>query len=89
MLKEEVARWPIREVELRLSSPPATARMMKILEAEGGAEGGGTHTGEGHRSTSPMITAGEQRGESPGKLRERAREEKGWSLARSRVGGHF
>jgi hypothetical protein len=35
MLKEEVARRPMREVELRLSSPPATTRMMKILEAEG------------------------------------------------------
>jgi hypothetical protein len=39
MLKEEVARRPVREVELRLSSPPAPARMMKILEAEGGAVG--------------------------------------------------
>jgi hypothetical protein len=38
MLKEEAARRPMREVELRLSSPPATARMMKILEAEGGVE---------------------------------------------------
>jgi hypothetical protein len=38
MLKEEVACRPMREVEPRLSSPSATARMMKILEAEGGAE---------------------------------------------------
>jgi hypothetical protein len=42
---------------------------------EGGShreeEGRGAHAGEGHRSTSPTITAGEQRGESPGKLRER------------------
>jgi hypothetical protein len=38
MLKEEMARRPVQEVELRLSSPPAPARMMKILEAEGGAE---------------------------------------------------
>jgi hypothetical protein len=38
MLKEEVAHQPVREVELWLSSPPAAARMMKILEAEGGAE---------------------------------------------------
>jgi hypothetical protein len=38
MLKEEMARRPVREVELRLSSTPAPARMMKILEAEGGAE---------------------------------------------------
>ena len=39
MLKERVAHEPVREVELRLSSPSAPARMMKILEAEGGAEG--------------------------------------------------
>jgi hypothetical protein len=38
MLKEEVAYRPVREVELRLSSPSAPARMMKILEAEGRAE---------------------------------------------------
>jgi hypothetical protein len=36
--KSQVARRPVREVELRLSSPSAPARMMKILEAEGGAE---------------------------------------------------
>jgi hypothetical protein len=38
MLKEETACRPMREVEPRLSSPSASARMMKILEAEGGAE---------------------------------------------------
>jgi hypothetical protein len=38
MLKEEAACRPMREVEPRLSSPSATARMMNILEAEGGAE---------------------------------------------------
>jgi hypothetical protein len=38
MLKEEVARRPVWEVELRLSSPSAPARMTKILEAEGGVE---------------------------------------------------
>jgi hypothetical protein len=38
MLKEEVARRSMREVELQLSLPPAPTRMMKILEAEGGAE---------------------------------------------------
>jgi hypothetical protein len=38
MLKEEAACQPMREVEPRLSSPSATARMMKILEAEGEAE---------------------------------------------------
>jgi hypothetical protein len=31
-----VVRRPTREVELRLASPSAPARMMKILEAEGG-----------------------------------------------------
>jgi hypothetical protein len=38
MLKEEVVHRPIREVEIRLSSPTAPASMMKILEAEGEAE---------------------------------------------------
>jgi hypothetical protein len=38
MLKEEAAYRPMREVEPQLSSPSATARMMNILEAEGGAE---------------------------------------------------
>jgi hypothetical protein len=38
MLKEKVAHEPVREVELRLISPSALARMMKILEAEGGAK---------------------------------------------------
>jgi hypothetical protein len=33
-----VVRRPAREVELRLASPSTPARMMKILEAEGGAE---------------------------------------------------
>jgi hypothetical protein len=37
-LEEEVASRPVREVELRLSSPSAPTRMTKILEAEGGAE---------------------------------------------------
>jgi hypothetical protein len=38
MLKEETAHRPMQEVEPRLSSPSASARMTKILEAEGGAE---------------------------------------------------
>jgi hypothetical protein len=38
MLKEEVARRPMQEAELRLALPSSPARMMKILEAEGGAE---------------------------------------------------
>jgi hypothetical protein len=37
-LEEEVARRPMWEVELRLASLSAPPRMMKILEAEGGAE---------------------------------------------------
>jgi hypothetical protein len=37
-LEAEVVRRPAREVELRLTLPSALARMMKILEAEGGAE---------------------------------------------------
>jgi hypothetical protein len=38
MLKEETACQPMREVEPRLSAPFASARMTKILEAEGGVE---------------------------------------------------
>jgi hypothetical protein len=38
MLNERVTHEPVREVELRLSPPSARAMMMKILEAEGGAE---------------------------------------------------
>jgi hypothetical protein len=36
MLKEEAAYRPMREEEPWLSSPSATARMMKILKAEAG-----------------------------------------------------
>jgi hypothetical protein len=38
MLREKVTHEPAWEVELRLSPVSALARMMKILEAEGGAE---------------------------------------------------
>jgi hypothetical protein len=38
MLKEKVAHEPVWEVELWLSPTSTPARMMKILEAEGGAE---------------------------------------------------
>jgi hypothetical protein len=38
MLKEKVTHEPVREVELQLASLSAPARMMNILEAEGGAE---------------------------------------------------
>jgi hypothetical protein len=37
-LEEEVASRPAREVELRLSPASAPARMMNILEAEGGTK---------------------------------------------------
>ena len=36
-LEEEVASRPVREVEPRLASLSAPARMVSILEAEGGA----------------------------------------------------
>jgi hypothetical protein len=53
-LEEEVARRPVREVELRLASLFAPSRMMKILEAEGGAEAASRlasphHQTSGHR----------------------------------------
>jgi hypothetical protein len=38
MLREKVTHELAREVELQLSPASAPARMMKILEAEGGAE---------------------------------------------------
>jgi hypothetical protein len=38
MLKERLTHEPAREVELRLSPAPALARMMNILEAEGGTK---------------------------------------------------
>jgi hypothetical protein len=50
MLKEEVARRPIQEVELRLSSPLALARIMKILEAEGGAKAAAQLASPHHRT---------------------------------------
>jgi hypothetical protein len=38
MLRERLTHEPAREVELRLSPASAPARMMKILEAEGGTK---------------------------------------------------
>jgi hypothetical protein len=38
MLREKVTHEPEREVELQISLASAPARMMEILEAEGGAE---------------------------------------------------
>jgi hypothetical protein len=38
MMREKVTHEPAREVKLRLSPAFAPARMMKILEAEGGTE---------------------------------------------------
>ena len=34
MLKEEVARWPIREVELRLRSPPTIAQYVEGMNPQ-------------------------------------------------------
>jgi hypothetical protein len=50
MLKEKVAHELMREVELRLSSPSSPARMMKILEAEGGAEAAARLASPHHRT---------------------------------------
>jgi hypothetical protein len=54
MLRERLTHEPAREEELRLSPAPAPARMMNILEAEGGtkiaAQLTSPHTGAGgHR----------------------------------------
>jgi hypothetical protein len=49
-LEEEVASRPVREVEPRLTSLSAPARMMKILEAEGGAEGAARLASPHHRT---------------------------------------
>jgi hypothetical protein len=38
MLREKVTHEPAREEELRLSPASGPARMMKILEAEGGTK---------------------------------------------------
>jgi hypothetical protein len=48
--EEEPGHRPMREVEPRLSSPSATARMMKILEAEGGAEAAARLASPHHRT---------------------------------------
>jgi hypothetical protein len=48
--KTILARWPMREVELQLASPPAPARMVKILEAEGGAEAAARLASPHHRT---------------------------------------
>jgi hypothetical protein len=49
-LEEEVASRPVWEVELRLTSLSAPARMMKILEAEGGAEAAARLASPHHRT---------------------------------------
>jgi hypothetical protein len=49
-LEEEVASRPVREVELRLASLSAPARMMKILEAEGEAEAAARLASPHHRT---------------------------------------
>jgi hypothetical protein len=50
MLKERVTHEPVREVELRLSLPSTPARIMKILEAEGGAEAAARLASPHHRT---------------------------------------
>jgi hypothetical protein len=50
MLREKVTHEPVREVELRLSPASAPARMMKILEAEGGAEVAAQFASPHHRT---------------------------------------
>jgi hypothetical protein len=50
MPEEEAGRRPMRKVEPRLNSPSATARMMKILEAEGGAEAAARLASPHHRT---------------------------------------
>jgi hypothetical protein len=55
MLKEEVARRPVREVELWLSSPFTPAKMMKILEAEGGAEAAAWLASPHHRTSGHRL----------------------------------
>jgi hypothetical protein len=52
--QERVTREPVREVELRLSPAPTPARMMNILEAEGG-------TKIAARLASPHLGAGGHR----------------------------
>jgi hypothetical protein len=49
-LEEEVASRPVREVELRLASLSAPARMMNILEDEGGAEAAARLASPHHRT---------------------------------------
>jgi hypothetical protein len=49
-LEEEVASRLVREVELRLTSLSAPARMMKILEAEGGAQAAARLASPHHRT---------------------------------------
>jgi hypothetical protein len=50
MLKERVTHELVWEVELRLSPPFAPARMMKILEAEGGVEAAARLASPHHRT---------------------------------------
>jgi hypothetical protein len=54
MLKKRLTHEPAREVELRLSPASAPARMMNILEAEGG-------TKIAARLASPHLGAGGHR----------------------------
>jgi hypothetical protein len=49
-LEEEVANRLVREIELRLTSLSAPARMIKILEAEGGAQAAARLASPHHRT---------------------------------------
>jgi hypothetical protein len=50
MLKEMVTYEPVREVERRLSPTSTLARMMNILEAEGGVEAAARLASPHHRT---------------------------------------
>jgi hypothetical protein len=55
MLREKVTHEPVREVELRLSPASALARMMNILEAEGGAEAAARLASPHHRTGGHLL----------------------------------
>jgi hypothetical protein len=50
MLREKVTHEPAQEVELQLSPASAPARMMNILEAEGGADAAARLASPHHRT---------------------------------------
>jgi hypothetical protein len=60
-----VVRRPMREVELRLASLSSPARMMKILEAEGGTEVAARLASPHHRTGGHVLGA-HRRGDAAG-----------------------